>query len=143
MRAYLLYCLNKHIFHPVTGDQHDQQKDSNWNTAVSHAMRLFGLMKTDVQVTEGLNSQVNTVNQLTYNHSSIRSCFTIRLLEHDYVALRLKSSLQNGGHHELVDRYNVSICTMKTDLFKHLIVFLFSFVYSGLKFFMSNSTGVS
>ena len=34
-------------------------------------------------------------------------------------AKRFKSSLQKlyGRHHELVDRYSVSICTMKTDLF--------------------------
>lgn len=44
---------------------------------------------------------------------------TNRLLEQGYVATRLKSSLQKfyGRHHELVDRYGVSICTMKTDLF--------------------------
>lgn len=44
---------------------------------------------------------------------------TNRLLEQGYVATRLKSSLQKfyGRHHELVDRYGVSISTMKTDLF--------------------------
>ena len=44
---------------------------------------------------------------------------TNRLLEQGCVATKLKSSLQKfyGGHHELVDRYDVSICTMKTDLF--------------------------
>ena len=42
-----------------------------------------------------------------------------RLLGQGYVATRLKSSLQKfyGCHHELVDRYGVSICAMKTDLF--------------------------
>ena len=44
---------------------------------------------------------------------------TNRRLEHGYVATGLKSSLQKfyGRHHELVDRYGVSICAMKTDLF--------------------------
>ena len=44
---------------------------------------------------------------------------TNKLLEQGYVATRLKSSLQKfyGHHHELVDRYGVSISTMKTDLF--------------------------
>ena len=44
---------------------------------------------------------------------------TIRLLEQRYVATRLKSLLQKFycRHHELMDRYGVSICTMKTDLF--------------------------
>ena len=39
---------------------------------------------------------------------------TIRLLEQGYVATRLKS-LQKfyGCYHELVDRYSVSICSMK------------------------------
>ena len=43
---------------------------------------------------------------------------TIRLLEHGYVAARLKSSLQKfySRHNELIERYGVSICTMKTDL---------------------------
>ena len=44
----------------------------------------------------------------------------IRLLEQDYGATRLTSSLQKfyGRHHELVGHYRVYICTMKTDLFK-------------------------
>ena len=44
---------------------------------------------------------------------------TIRLLEQGYVATRLKSPLQMcySRHHEVVYRYGVSICTMKTDLF--------------------------
>ena len=44
---------------------------------------------------------------------------TITILEQGYVAKRLKTSLQKfyGRHHELVDRYYVSIFTMRTDLF--------------------------
>ena len=55
-----------------------------------------------------------------------------RLLEQGYIATRL-SSLQTfyGRCHELVDRYGVSICAMKTE---RVIVFLFSFVYPGLDF---------
>ena len=44
---------------------------------------------------------------------------TIRPLEQGFVATGLKSSVQKfyGRHHEHVDRYGVSTCTMKTDLF--------------------------
>ena len=44
---------------------------------------------------------------------------TIRLLVQGYVVTRLKSSLKkfHGRHHELVDLYGVSICTMKANLF--------------------------
>ena len=39
--------------------------------------------------------------------------------EQGYIATRLKSSLQKYDcHHGLVERYGVSICTMKTDLLK-------------------------
>ena len=43
----------------------------------------------------------------------------IRLMDQGYDTTRLKSSLQKsyGRHHELVDYYSVSICTMRTDLF--------------------------
>ena len=44
---------------------------------------------------------------------------TVRLLEQGYVAKILNSSLQKfyGRHHDLVDCYGVSICTMETNLF--------------------------
>ena len=44
---------------------------------------------------------------------------TIRLLEQGYFATRLKLSLRkfHGRHHELLERYGISICTMRTDLF--------------------------
>ena len=61
--------------------------------------------------------------------------YRARLLEQSYVATRKKSSLQKfyGRLHELVDRYGVSICAMRTDLIR-VIVFLSSFVYPGLAF---------
>ena len=56
------------------------------------------------------------------------------------ILITLKSSLQKfyGRHHELVDRYGVSICTIKTDLF-NVSVFLSSFVYLGLDFLWATS----
>ena len=55
--------------------------------------------------------------------------FTIKLLKLGYLATKLKSSLQKfyGRHHNLMDSYVVSICTIKTDLF---IVSQFSFPLS-------------
>ena len=48
-------------------------------------------------------------------------------LLHKHTQLPLKSLLQKfyGRHHEFVDRYSLSICTMKTDLF-NLSQFSFS-----------------
>ena len=44
---------------------------------------------------------------------------TEKLTEQGYVATRLRSSLQKfyGRHHELVDKYGVTISAMRTDLF--------------------------
>ncbi len=42
-----------------------------------------------------------------------------KLLEQGYVVIRLRSSLQKfyGRHHELVDKYGVTISNMRNDLF--------------------------
>ena len=42
-----------------------------------------------------------------------------KLTKQGYVATRLRSSLQKfyGRHHELVDKYGVTISVMRTDLF--------------------------
>ena len=54
---------------------------------------------------------------------------TQKLLTQGYNALRLKSSLQKfyGRHHNLVDRYEISISQMTMDLllFTHMFSFLF------------------
>ena len=80
--------------------------------------------------------------EFSYHNSSVMpklaihmQTFCFKLLEQGYIATRMKSSLQKfyGSHHELVDRYSVSNCTMKTDLF-NMSVFLSSFVYPGLDF---------
>lgn len=44
---------------------------------------------------------------------------TTKLLSQGFIVHRLKSSLQKfyGRHHELVDRYGVSVSTMRTDIF--------------------------
>ena len=58
---------------------------------------------------------------IRYSRACLKSpdfLYRARLLEQGYVTVRSKSSLQKFyGHHELVDRYGVSICTMKTYLF--------------------------
>ena len=56
----------------------------------------------------------------THTFCAAHHFFSIRFLEQSYVATRYKSSLQkfNGRHQELMDRYSVFICIMKTDLFK-------------------------
>ena len=69
---------------------------------------------------------------------------TIRVLEPGYIGTRLKSSLQKfyGCHHELLDRYGVSICTTRIDLFNvSQFPFLFRLPWTWL--FMNNSVGVS
>jgi len=52
---------------------------------------------------------------------------TQNLLKQGYVATRLKSSLQkfDGRHHNLVDRYKISISQMTMNHF----TFMFSFLY--------------
>ena len=46
-----------------------------------------------------------------------------------------------GHHHELMGRYGVSICAVKTWFVQRFMVFLASFIYPGL--LMNNSAGVS
>ena len=67
------------------------------------------------------------------------------VLEQGYIARKLKSSLQKfyGRHHELVDRYDVSICTMETDFFNGSWFSFLRLNVPDLTFFMSNSADVS
>ena len=101
-------------------------------------LRIYQLGKLSTYLSSVATSLQYLLMEFSYHNSYIMpelavsrqtSCIMLHFLQIGFwnrVATRLKSSLQKiyGCHHELVDRYGVCICTMKTDLFN---MSLFSF----------------